>query len=437
MRVIVTERKELSTLDLRPTSELAPSLALPWLMRLRYGLLIGQVVLILLAAFGAKIPLPLGWLAIPLSVTLLSNLFQQRLMRRYDARSVLGLSLTLDILSLTAVLALSGGPANPFSLLYLVQITLSAVVLSRTWTWSLGALSVACFGFLFLAHLPILALEGHHPAQGFSVHLYGMWIAFVTAALLITIFIGKVSEILRSHEQELLRLQSQLARNEKVASIATMAAGAAHELGTPLATIAIVARELEIYAEKHSQDGNLLAEAKLIREEVERCRKILNGMSAQGAEMAGEAPSSIRIDDFLASLCQGIHQYVGEQLRLSMAPDLTVQLPVESARKVLTALAQNAFDSGEGVEVELGCERVGETLRFFLKDSGSGMSAETLSHIAEPFFTTKPPGKGMGLGTFLARVFAENMGGALVYESTPGKGTTAILELPIVTPDGK
>jgi two-component system sensor histidine kinase RegB len=348
------------------------------------------------------------------------------------ARRAIGLTLIVDTLTLTAVLALSGGPANPFSLLYLVQITLSAVVLSKRWTWSLGALSVAGFGFLFFAHVPILALEGHHPASGFSVHLYGMWIAFVAAALLITIFIGKVSEVLRSHELEVLRLQSQLSRHEKVASIATLAAGAAHELGTPLATIAIVAHELDVYAESRAHDEHLASEAKLIRSEVERCRKILNAMSTQGAEMIGEAPTSISIGELLESLRKSFPKETREMLLAKVAPELTAILPVDSTRKVLAALVQNSYDASSGSDVELLCERVDGNLRFTLTDSGTGMSAETLRHIAEPFFTTKSPGKGMGLGTFLARVFAENMGGTLIFDSTPGEGTTAILELPLV-----
>jgi two-component system sensor histidine kinase RegB len=113
-------------------------------------------------------------------------------------------------------------------------------------------------------------------------------------------------------------------------------------------------------------------------------------------------------------------------------PELTAVLPVDSTRKVLAALVQNSLDASAGAPVELVCEGVDGNLRFTVKDSGSGMSVETLRHIAEPFFTTKTPGKGLGLGTFLARVFAENMDGALIFDSTPGKGTTAILELPLV-----
>lgn len=433
MRVAVTERKELTELDLRPTSELAPSLALPWLMRLRYGVLLGQVALLLATAFIAHIELPLAWLSIPLTISLLSNLLVNPLIRSLGVRRAIGLTLIVDILSLTAVLALSGGPANPFSLLYLVQITLSAVVLSKTWTWLLGALSVTGFGFLFFAHIPILALEGHHPASGFSVHLYGMWIAFVAAALLITIFIGKVSEVLRSHELEVLRLQTQLSRHEKVASIATLAAGAAHELGTPLATIAIVAHELAIYAENHAHDEHLASEARIIRSEVDRASGILKAMSAQGAEMVGEAPSSVRINELTESLRKSFPREIRDRLLITTAPALTAILPVDSTRKVLAALVQNSFDASVDSAVELKCESVDGNLRFILKDSGAGMSAETLRHIAEPFFTTKSPGKGMGLGTFLARVYAENMGGSLIFESAPGAGTTAILELPFVS----
>ena len=294
----VTDRPSVSEMDVRPTAELAPALVVPWLTRIRYGVIIGQVVLILIAAFLSHIELPLGWLAIPFAVMLGSNYLLGWMDQKTNARRALGLSLAIDIIALTAVLALSGGPANPFTLLFLVQITLSAVVLSKAWTWFLGLLSILGFGFLFLVHVTLPVLEGHHPAQGFSAHLYGMWIAFVAAALLITILIGRVSEALRAHEVEVLRLQDQLNRQEKVTSIATLAAGAAHELGTPLSTIAVVAKELEHYASESSADPYVTSEARLIRSGVERCGEILRAMSAKGAQLSGEAPRLIALKNF-------------------------------------------------------------------------------------------------------------------------------------------
>lgn len=433
MRISVTEREDISAVDLRSTAELAPALVLPWLIRLRYGLLIGQALLILVAAFVSHIELPLAWLAIPLAVTALSNLSLRALIARFSARNILGLTLAIDVLCLTAVLALSGGAANPFSLLYLVQITLSAVVLSKAWTWSLGALSILAFGFLFIAHVPVPVLEGHHPAQGFSAHLFGMWIAFVAAALLISVLIGKVSEALRSHEQEVLRLQNQLSRQERIASIATLAAGAAHELGTPLATIAIVARELERYAAGELPDPHVASEARLIRTEVDRCGSILHGMSAQGAEFIGETPSLIRVSDLMSQLRNSFPEPQRDSIAAEVDGDFQATLPVETTRQVLAALVKNGLDaSAANQPVKLACDISGDRLRFVVQDSGKGMSPETLKRIGEPFFTTKGPQKGMGLGTFLVRVFAENLHGSLVFDSVVDQGTTATLELPLV-----
>ncbi len=425
MRIVVTDRAALSEADLRPTEEQAPALALPSLLRLRLGMLIAQALLPALAVYAAGIELPLAWIAMPLGLNLIAIVAQPAMRRRLGARNALGLALVIDLLSLAAILALSGGPANPFTLLFLVQITLSAIVLSKTWTWLLGSLAVMCFGFLFFVHYPVPALEGHHPAQGYSAHLYGMWIAFVTAAALITLFIGRVSVLLRRHERELLRLQTQLSRNEKLASIAALAAGAAHELGTPLSTIAIVARELERHAQSSLHDQRTAEDAAAIRAEIDRCHRILQEMSAEGAVPQGETPTRCNIREFLLHLAVNV-----KNVSVDAPADLTAVLPLDSTRRALAALVQNAVDASEAQPILLSGEVREGRLIFSVRDSGNGMSAETLRHIAEPFFTTKPAGKGMGLGTFLARVFAGNLGGSLSFDSAPGKGTTVQLELP-------
>lgn len=114
------------------------------------------------------------------------------------------------------------------------------------------------------------------------------------------------------------------------------------------------------------------------------------------------------------------------------AEELEACLPKETTRQILSALVNNALDaSSPGQPVELSARSRDERLSFTVQDRGQGMTAETLAHLGEPFFTTKEPGRGMGLGTFLARVFAENLHGSLEFESAAGEGTTAILELPI------
>jgi two-component system sensor histidine kinase RegB len=425
-------------MDVRPAAELAPALVVPWLTRIRYGVIVGQISLILIAAFISHIEMPLGWLAIPLAVMAASNYLLQRFNQKTNARRALGLSLAIDIVALTAVLALSGGPANPFTLLFLVQITLSAVVLSKEWTWFLGVLSILGFAFLFVAHVTLPVLEGHHAAQGFSAHLFGMWIAFVAAALLITILIGRVSEALRTRELEVLRLQDQLNRQEKVTSIATLAAGAAHELGTPLSTIAVVAKELEHYAKESSGDPYVTAEAQLIRSGVERCGEILHGMSAKGAQLAGEAPRPIDFEDLFRQVRDAFPEAQRTLIRIDSPDHANAVLPVMTTRQVLSALVKNGLDANtNGKPVEITGAVVEGRIRFTVRDFGTGMSAETLKRVGEPFFTTKPAGRGLGMGTFLVRVFAENVRGRLTFDSEPERGTTAILEWPMVKRDGE
>lgn len=438
MRVCVTGHHDQPAADLRPTGELAPTLALPWIAKLRDGVLIGQAFLVLLAHYIFHIALPLGWLAIPLSVSAASNVLLHCLMKPFSARPALGLLLAFDILCLTALLALSGGPANPFSVLYLVEITLSAVVLSKSWTWTLGALSVIGFGSLFWAHVRVPVFEGHHDTQGFSAHLVGMWIAFTVGALLITVFIGKVSEALRRQEQEALEYQRRLAHHERLAAIATLAAGAAHELGTPLATIAVASRDLELKGNSAGTLGNVAKDARLIRAEVDRCSQILRQMGGRSAEPGGEMPVSITLREICGQVKTDLPIEKSGLLRTEVTEEAPAFLPPGATRQALSALVKNALESSPpGESVTLAARAGSGRISFTIQDSGCGMSPETLNRITEPFFTTKSPGRGLGLGTFLVRLFAERLNGNLIFESELGKGTRAILELPLNCHDGK
>ena len=438
MRVCVTEHRDPSPLDLRPIGELAPSLALPWIAKLRDGMLFGQISLILLTHFMYHIALPLGRIAIPLALTAGSNIIFHRFMAVFSARFALGLLLAFDTVCLTALLALSGGAANPFSLLFLVEITLSAVVLSKAWTWTLGALSILGFASLFWAHVRVPVFESHRDSEGFSIHLVGMWIAFAVGALLITVFIGKVSEALRRQEQQAFEYQQRLAHHERLASIATLAAGAAHELGTPLATIAVVSRELELYGNEMGKNESIADDARLIRSEVERCSEILRQMSGRGGEPAGEFPTSICLKELCAQVKDGLVSGKAHLIDIQVAEDATTVIPAGAARQALLALVKNALEaSADGQCVTLSARCAGGKINFTVRDAGCGMSPETLSRVSEPFYTTKGTGRGLGLGTFLVRLFTERLNGSLTFESVPGAGTTAILELPLIRHDGK
>ncbi|MFP5234215.1 MAG: ATP-binding protein [Acidobacteriota bacterium] len=412
----------------------APNLALPWVVRLRYGMLAWAVATLGGAAWGLGLRSVSLWVLLPLVCVLMTNFFLHRASRGAvrSPQAMLGAIFTLDTLCLTFVLALTGGPMNPFSLLYLVQITLAAVVLERSWTWALGGLSVVCFGLLFFLRLPFRGFHVSSAEQGFLPHLVGMWFAFVIAVLLISFFTSRVTHALRLREQEVRALQERLAKHQRLTSLATLAAGAAHELGTPLGTIAVIARELERYAST-LQDGEALREdANLIRSQVERCQRILQRMSADGAEPVGESPRTIAVGELLQQTLHEISAARRSQIRVEAIPaSAALFLPVRATVQSLTALVSNALDSGpRDVEVVLKACSGGSTIAFSVCDNGTGMPEDVLRRVTEPFFTTKEPGRGMGLGTFLARSFAERLGGDLTYASSPGRGTTATLTLP-------
>ena len=405
----------------QPVPETAPQIALPWIVRLRYGMVLGQIATVLFVRYALGVDIPLAAFAIAPILVAASNL----LLAARAAATLVAWAFVLDTLCLTFMLMLSGGPTNPFSLLYLVHITLSAIILTKRWTWALGALSTLCFGLLFLVYRPIPALEMHHPAGGPDLHLTGMWIGFGVAAFLVALFSGKISELLRQREESLLRMQTELARRDRLASLGTLAAGAAHELNTPLATIAVVARELELF----STNQSIAEDSRLIRTEVDRCREILWRMSVQGAQPAAQASESVEAGELLADVCREIQQPARLHIEVSSVP-LTV--PRRAVAQALIALTRNALEAGApDSAVRVIARRAGARFQFVVSDQGKGMSSDTLRRVGEPFFTTKEPGRGMGLGTFLARSLAEQLGGRLMFESAPETGTRATFELPL------
>jgi two-component system sensor histidine kinase RegB len=165
---------------------------------------------------------------------------------------------------------------------------------------------------------------------------------------------------------------------------------------------------------------------------VERCRRILERMSAQSAEPIGETPTTVRVRDFFLQVLAEFPEPQRALLKIELADEeLAAVLPTQATAQSLAALIQNALDANlDQRAILLKATGTGSTLRIAVEDHGHGMPASVLRRIAEPFFTTKEPGKGMGLGTFLVRTFAESLGGRVLFDSTPGKGTTATLELP-------
>lgn len=410
---------------------------LPWLVRLRWLAVVGQIGAIVIAILLLGVVLPVQAIVAVLSFTVITNLALIFVLAR-NRESIPGLIpgvLILDVLLLTTMLYLTGGPTNPFIILFLVHVAITVAVLGQLWAAFIGALSVLAYGILMFRYQPLRS----QPPLSDDVLLLGHWLAFALVAAITAYFIGRVNRELRQRDAAIARMRDMIAMNERLASLTTLAAGAAHELGTPLATIAVVARELELALGRIDPADPMLAEdARLIRSEVDRCRRILDRMKVDESEINAQTRQPVLAEELLRHIHEGLSPQEIARLRFEQQPNLGVlYLPLQLTLQSLFILLHNAFDASRQHEpVVLKISREGEMIRFDVQDRGTGMEDAVLRRIGEPFYTTKSPGKGMGLGIFLTRLVAERFGGGLGFSSELGKGTRATLTLAMKVEQG-
>ena len=381
----------------------------------------------------ADVPLRRAWPLVALSA--IANLAIARALSRRGepSRGVAAVALSIDILLLTALLDLTGGPSNPFLVAYAVYIALAAVTVGAGVTWALAAFAVACYGVLVYWHLNEAAEEHHHRLNDLPTHLFTVWVVVAAAAELCAYLVGRASDALRVREAELDAMRARAARTDRLIALTTLAAGAAHELSTPLATIAVSARELERTAASIDGGRTAAEDARLIRQEVDRCQAILDQMSGRAGGISTAAPDSFDLAPALDEIRDRLPPPRRARLDITIdAPVRIVHLPRAGFGQALASLVTNALDASAASDrVRVVVHGDTARLRVEVHDDGSGMRPDVLERAGEPFFTTKEPGRGLGLGLFLARLFAERVGGSLTL--TSDRGTTAVLDLPLRT----
>ncbi len=355
------------------------------------------------------------------------------------APAVLGICWCTEAALLAGLLDITGGPFNPFIVMYVTYIWLAVVTLGPQWGVVVSAVSVAGFGWLAIDHVQAELAE-HHRLNDFPTHLFTMWLAGSAIAELVAHYVSRARSVLDQRQQQLDDARDRALRSEHLAALTTLAAGAAHELSTPLATIAIAARELERNADRLSMSqpsvATLTDDARLIRREVDRCQIILDGMSGRAPE---GAPSAVE-----PLTPAAIAQLVRNRLTDTQQRRLHVEIATEDATpsvagaamvQAISSLLKNAFDASDATsDVSLRFARREDMVRIEVRDRGVGMPPDVRRRVGEPFYTTKEPGQGLGLGLFLTRTFAERAGGTLQFEINDG--TTAILEIPARAVEG-
>jgi two-component system sensor histidine kinase RegB len=421
-----------------------------WLLRLRWVAVVGQLVTVAVAAEWFRVPLPLVPLLSIIAVTAATNALFQVGWRRWGHQEVQSAAwkcgeqlflcvMTFDVLALTALLYFAGGPENPFVVFYFVNLSLAAVILPARSAWWLVGIALLGIAFLFAVHFPVPELRDVRPLGGLLANLpttlqtQGLLVALAGCASVVVYFITCLTRELRQREAELRSAEQQRARSQRLEALATLAAGAGHELATPLGTIAVVAKELTRHLEGADVPASVLEDVALIRGELDHCRGILDRLSANAGQAVGEEVSPVTVGDLVDEVLHGLRRRARvERAVLPAVETRSIRVPLEALAQALRGVVRNALDATDldGV-VQLSATHEDGWLRLIVRDSGPGMPPEVLARAGDPFFTTKEPGKGMGLGLFLCRSVVERLGGTLELRSPPGEGMTVVVRLPM------
>ncbi len=399
------------------------------LLVLRWLAILGQTVAVVISAFylGLRVELGLCFLAIGASVV--SNLIAMSIFpenQRLSDRDAM-LTLLFDLAQLAFLLFLTGGLNNPFALLILAPVTISATALTLRSTLILGVLAIVLISCLGLWYLPLTTLAGE-VLQLPGLFILGFWSSIVIGILFLSAYARRVAFEGHRMSQALLATQMALAREQKLTDLGGVVAAAAHELGTPLATIKLASTEL---LEELGEDSNLAEDAALIRDQADRCRDILRSMG-----QAGKDDLHLRRAPFGAVITEAAEPHAdrGVSLQFDFHParseedvDPSQQPDIWRKPEVIHGvrnLVQNAVDfAHEQVWVE-GSWGDG-TMRLLITDDGTGFPSDLLGRLGDPFLRRRGAGardarpgyEGMGLGLFIAKTLLERSGAEVHFRN--------------------
>lgn len=404
-------------------------LRLNTLIRLRWLAVVGQSAAVLIVAYWLEFPMPVSLCFALIACSAWLNLFlafRHHATYRLPPPAALGI-LTFDALQLAGLLFMTGGLTNPFSLLMTVPVVISATSLPLRLTALLGLLVVAMATLLAFFHLPLPWYAGITLAMPI-LYVAGMWMAVVSSIAFTAVYAYRVAEEARLLANALSATELVLQREQHLSAIDGLAAAAAHELGTPLATIALVAREME---RALGNDPRFREDVTLLRSQSERCREILKrltSLSAESEEHLARLPFTSMIEEVIAP-----HRDFG--IRINLEPgERTGPEPVGRRNPGvlygLGNLIENAVDfAHETVTLRWSWDEAAVNLQVL--DDGPGFPSEIIDRIGEPYVSTRPAraGGGLGLGLFIAKTLLERSGGRVFFGNAGQAGRGAAVKV--------
>jgi two-component system sensor histidine kinase RegB len=405
---------DLSDIDL---GSHARRLRVDTLVRLRWLAIAGQSAAVLGTYFGLGFNLPIGPCLLAIAVSAALNLtLRLRLSRTHRlADGPAAALLAFDILQLSALLFLTGGIENPFVMLFLAPVMISAVSLPGRLTLALAALMIACATGLTVEHMPLPWYDSEHLALPL-LYRVSIWVALVLGAAFIGIYAARVAEEARRLGDALTATELVLAREQHLTQLDGLAAAAAHELGTPLATIALVTAELR---KQTPQNVSMKDDLALLAQEIARCRTILGKLTSLSEESDGVF-DRMKLGQLIEEVVDP-QRHFGVEVKVSQngeGPE-PVCLRNPGLMYGLGNLVENAIDFARS-EVCIQASWSAQAVTVMIEDDGPGFAPDVLAHLGEPYFTTRTDrrskieeGSGLGLGLFIAKTLLERSGASV------------------------
>jgi two-component system, sensor histidine kinase RegB len=415
-------------------------LRLKTLVRLRWLAVIGQTAAVLGVHLVLGYPVPLGFCFAAIALSAWLNIFLSIRWRKSVRLKPIhsALLLAYDIVQLAALLFLTGGLENPFAFLFLVPVTISATSLPMGWTLGLGALALFCATLLTFRHLPLPWRPGE-VLELPNAYIGGMWAAIICGGVFSAIYARRIAEEARQMSAALSATEMVLAREQRLSALDGLAAAAAHELGTPLATIALVAKELKREMPATNPYGE---DIDLLISQSGRCREILAKLANRGAEndeVYQRTKMSVMLEDLVAPLR-------GSDVDITVdLAGLEKEVAVEPVFRRNPAIAyglgnllENAVDFAQG-QVELVGRWTPSQVTLTVRDDGPGFRQDVLDRLGDPFVTTRPGygaeqrgdghHEGMGLGFFIAKTLLERSGATVGLANRPEPEHGAVVQI--------
>ncbi|MCK4841363.1 MAG: HAMP domain-containing histidine kinase [Methylococcales bacterium] len=441
--------------DLFPKKNISSFTNLKWLYILRNLMILAESLIIIIADYGLNIILPLEELWLVIFSICAVNLYTWMRLKTDESVTELEIfsQITVDVFALASLLYLTGGASNPIIWVFLLPLILTAIMLPQAYAWNMVILTCCTYTVLIGYNIPLPAVEPHLPDmnlvspetqhylhdmqddQYFNLHIFGMWFGFVFSAGLIAYFVVELSKTVKDRERSLADARENALRDERVISLGTLAASAAHDMGTPLGTMAIMIHEMELeYPEKRF--GDLHKKMKVLNQQINRCKEAISVLSASSGEMRAESGKPMSLIEYIDEVLNQWRAFnTTSKLNLHITPtavDINAKIIADRTltHSVINILNNAAEVSPPDKGIDLSADWNDHLLFLKIRDFGPGFPEEVLGFAGKhPVISSK---QGLGVGLFLTYSTINRLGGRIEFSNMDSGGACVEITLPLL-----